>query len=187
MSSNTGTCLEGYEFQFLVTVWITLMLWEQADLRVLPEEGEDLRVQYDALLGGCIDVQVKSTQRPLTVELLANILSRFGDSQAEECTFDRLLAGQRMLVIVGGSCTSAVERYRCNHGEFDATPAVPPEAARDILKALPTAKTQADSGTHLDLERRKHLASLGSWKVTRGQQALRRMSVWDRGAMREIG
>ncbi|UEM05660.1 ATP-binding protein [Skermanella rosea] len=180
MSSITSAGPEGYEHQHLATVWVALMLWRHADLRVLPEEGEDFRIECGILPDGNIDIQVKQTPQPFTMQRLADILSRFGDRQARSCTFNRLLDCQRILVIVGGSCQSDTERYRCNTGEFDAKPAVSPEAARGIMSALSAAGTQVKNDSYLDIARRKQLASFSNLMVSQVQEALRRVSVWDR-------
>lgn len=180
MSSITSSGPEGYEFQYLVTVWVALLLWENADLRVLKEDGEDFRVETGALPRGPIDVQVKDTDLALSIGSLADIGARFGKRQSEECTFDRMLVGQRVLVVTGGSCTSDTERYRSTPGDLSASVAVSADAGRAFLAALAKATTDAMSGKELDQQRRQHLVDLANTKLAEARKALRNISVWDR-------
>lgn len=180
MSSITSSGPEGYEFQYLVTVWVTLLLWENAELRVLTEDGEDFRVETGPLPDGPIDVQVKSTGSALSIGSLADIVARFGKRQSKECTFDRMLAGQRVMVVTGGSCTSDTERYRSASGDLSGSVAVSADAGRAFLAALARATTDVTSGTELDQQRRQHLVDLANTKLAEARQALRYLSVWDR-------
>lgn len=107
---------QGYDYQYLQTVYLALLLWDRDELELIVEkkDGEDAEIHFTFDEENMtIETQVKSEQGTLGMESLAKWIGHFPDRQAVANLLSRLQSDphRHALFITKSRCSDATQTF----------------------------------------------------------------------------
>jgi hypothetical protein len=171
---------KGFRFQDLVTAWISLIIWNVPNARVLPEQDEDATIHLGGDEEDILHLQVKKSTNDVDVETLAEMVTHFGDHQSDKCLLDQIDNGSWALIVTGGATREETTRYRAKKEKIPLSKAVVSWNHVTVMrKKIANATFAGKENTTLHTARRSHLKQIEKWQPKRLQNALQRLAVWE--------
>lgn len=124
----TGT--QGYDYQYLQTMYLALLMWGNDGLELIVEkkDGEDAELQFS--IDGktvTIEVQVKSEQGTLEIDNLAKWIGHFPDKKESGNLLERIQndTQRRALFITKSRCSDYTQTFHSSIGNIEEHPKSP--------------------------------------------------------------
>jgi hypothetical protein len=110
----------GYEYQYLVSVYVALKYFEKENIQIFieKENGEDLQLQFnEGDKSFIIDVQVKKREKQIDLQEFAEWISHFDKKKSDQNLFTKLLSEKNrfVLYVTNSRCMDEVSLFIANN------------------------------------------------------------------------
>ncbi|WP_027937315.1 ATP-binding protein [Anaeroarcus burkinensis] len=113
--------VQGYEYQYLATVYLALLYIENDNVKVFVEDTEDAKITFDQdNTQVSIFLQVKKHDEPVTFEDLCEWLAHFGNRQVDDFLFSNIVNNSNSYSVFfsNGRCADKISNF-IRHSDFD--------------------------------------------------------------------
>lgn len=113
--------VQGYEYQYLATVYLSLLYIENDNVKVFVEDTEDAKIIFDKdNVQVDIFLQVKKHDEPITFEELCEWLIHFGNRQADQFLLSNIInnINSYSVFVSSGRCMDKISKFIRN-SDFD--------------------------------------------------------------------
>ncbi|WP_426332944.1 hypothetical protein ACN9MH_17325 [Paenibacillus silvae] len=189
----TGT--QGYDYQYLQTIYLTLLMWGRDGISLIVEkkDGEDAELQF-SFEGNTvtIEVQVKSEQGNLEMDSLAKWVGHFPDRKESGNLLERIENDnlRSALFITRSRCSDSTQTFLSPIGTIEEHSNSPLQGqlADTFLNAL--SKAFEEKGQTPLKKRRDDFCKNQALRLSRNKGGLReiaqRILIWERADMISI-
>lgn len=171
--------IKGYEYQYLATLYFSLMHLEKDDLEIYIEDIEDAKISFcEADIKNKIYLQVKKHNQSISTKDMCCWLGHFGDRQSKEFLLSRISENNNYVVFISeGRCNDEVSKF-IRDSEFHCQSSC--KFSREYLNKFEEELSKLNSGNSpLDKERNKCVSDFLKKESKGLKNILQRISVME--------
>lgn len=171
--------IKGYEYQYLATLYFSLMYLEKDDLEIYIEDTEDAKISFiEADINNKIYLQIKKHNQSISTKDMCCWLRHFGDRQSNEFLLSRISENNNYVVFISeGRCNDEVSKF-IRYSEFHCQSSC--KFSREYLNKLEEELSKLNSrNSPLDKERNKCVSDFLKKGSKELRNILQRVSVME--------
>jgi len=171
--------IKGYEYQYIATLYFSLMYLEKNDLEIYIEDDEDAIISFiEADINNKIYLQIKKHNQSISTKDMCCWLRHFGKRQSNEFLLSRIYENNNYVVFISeGRCDNEVSKF-IRYSEFHCQSSC--KFSREYLNKFEEELSKLNSGNSpLDKERNKCVSDFLKKESKELRNILQRVSVME--------